>query len=615
MSPRRRELLQRLGLGLIAFCAFLFFKPLEDAYLLPQRLGLGLGALLLCLAAPPRWPAGPVAWGALGWLAWRCFCRAAADPPGSAPIWALEQLPLAVLLVFGGAALLQARLRRNLAAALLGALALASAYALLPRLGFDPFSDGGVDLGFGARVFGSLGNPDFLGGWLALLLPLALAAAWRLRGASRWLAALALALGSAALALTGARASWLAALVGMGILAWRLGGLRLDRRRLAGLGLALLLAVGGAWTLRSALPPRLAEAVDLKGESWQSRFFMGGVAWELALRHPIIGVGPGGFGPAFLERQGERLSAGEAQPWRLTFDAHDDWLQTAAESGFVGLFLWVLVFALALRAAWRRGGLEGAALAGGLAAFGVQGLFHFPWAIVPSAGLLVLGLGLAAAFESPDGAPLPRWAAAVAVALSLLAVGLFWRQSLASACLNSGVAVGLNVESRPLSLGLFAKAAALRPDDQRAWSRLAGEQLHAGRPAEAIDSLQKSLALLPGLPESWTNLCLALGQQGSLEAADEACAQAVALKPSSAEAWSNWGKVAWMRGQNALAEQRLRAGLQKAGPAVQTAFNLGALLYNAGRYPEAAQSFREVLRLDPGHAEARRLLKESTRAR
>ena len=47
MTPRRQGLCLRLGLGLLAFSALLFFKPLEDAYVLPQRVGLALAALAL----------------------------------------------------------------------------------------------------------------------------------------------------------------------------------------------------------------------------------------------------------------------------------------------------------------------------------------------------------------------------------------------------------------------------------------------------------------------------------------------------------------------------------------------------------------------------------------
>lgn len=616
---RLRQLSLRLGLGLVAFSALLFFKPLEDAYLLPQRLGLAMGAGLLALgAAGQSVPLSPLFWAGLGLFVWRLFCHAVADGASSTLHGSAQQFPQALLFVGAAVTLGRERWQRYTAAALLCSAALVSLYALLGLTGGDPFAAGAVDLGFGRRAHGSLGNPDFLGGWLAMLLPLGLAAALTAQGRLRPLAWTVFGLTGTVLLLTQARAAWLAGALGLGLAAWRLWPQWRDRRVwVAVMVLFALVGLGMAASRSRGLGSRLQEAVDARSDAWASRRFMAGVALDLALDHPLLGVGPGNFQTEYLRRQGERLSAmGDASvPYRFTADAHNDWLQTAAETGFLGLALWAAVFGLALRAAWRRGGAAGAAVAGGLAAFGVQACFHFPWAIVPSAALLLLGLGATAAWSEEEPFPLPPWPMQVAALLALLAVGLTWRQANASACLNSGVAAQASVATRALGLPLLHKAAQLDPADERAWNRLGAAQLAAGKPEDAVESFQAALQALPTLPEAWANLGLALGTAGSLEPAETVCRQAVALNPRSAEAWANLGKVVYQRGHVEEAVAIYRQGLQQAPESAPAWFNLAAILYNAKRYAEAAPAFQAVLRLDAGNVEAARLLKACRDAR
>lgn len=608
---RLRPLLVRLGLCAVAFSALLFFKPLEDAYLLPQRLGLAMGALLLALgsAGTPA-PLGLLFWLGLSVFTWRAFCHALGDGAADPLQWAGQQWPLALLFTGAAFTLGRERWQRYAAAALLGAGALVSLVALLGLSPYDPFGSGAVDLGFGHRAHGSLGNPDFLGGWLAMLLPLGLAAALSAQGRLRWGLGALVGLLFVTLMLTQARAAWLAGLAGLAVAALGLRG-RWPVAKPVAYALLAALVLGGAALGGRGLGARLSEAADPGSDAWASRRFMGSVALQVAREHPFSGVGPGNFQAEYLRRQGARLNAPGAQaiPYRYTADAHNDWLQTAAETGFAGLALWAAVFGLALRAAWRKGGAAGMAVAGGLAAFGVQACFHFPWAIVPSAGLLLLGLGAAAAWSADEARPLPAWPLQAAALLCLLAIVLQWRQAQASALLNSGVAAQASPSTRALSLPLFAKAAALNPADERAWNRLGSAQLAAGRPDDAVQSFQAALRALPTLPEAWANLGLALGTAGSLENAETMCRQALALNPRSGEAWANLGKVVYQRGRAAEAIELYRQGLQEAAPSVSAWFNLGAILYNEKRYKEAAPAFEQVLRLQPGHAEAARLLK------
>ena len=618
MNAARRGLCLRLGLGVLAFSALLFIKPLEDAYVLPQRLALALAALALLLGAG-TWalPSTPVFWLGCALFAWRGFCHVASlSAPPSLP-WLALQVPQLALFAAAAAALREPGLRVRAAQFLLAAAALGSAYALLAPLGLDPLARGAVDLGFGRRAHGSLGNPDFLGGWLAMLLPLALVAAVSARGAGRMLAGGAAALAALALALTLARGAWLAAALGC-LAALGASGFAVPWRWLAASGalvacLALgILALGQG---QAGLAGRLREAADPGSEAWSSRAFMASVALDLARERPLTGVGGGAFEIEYLRRQGQRLQSDHAQPFRLTADAHNDWIQCAAETGFPGLLLWALLFCLALAAAWRHGGAEGGAVAGALAAFGAQGCFHFPWDIVPSAGLLLLALAAAAAFAaSEDWTPpaLVRWLAMLAVA-ACLAFGL--RQAASSALLNSGTALQADPAGKVLAVPLLAASAGLGPDDERAWSRLGAARMDRGDYAGAVPPLQQALLLLPSSPDTWTNLGLSLAQTGRLPGAEAALRQALALNPRSKEAWADAANTAYQLGRPDEAMDLALRGIREAGGSAQAWFNLGAMLFNSGRLGEAGPAFEQALRLEPGYPQAAELLAKCRHAR
>jgi O-antigen ligase/cytochrome c-type biogenesis protein CcmH/NrfG len=617
MNPRSRALCLRLGLGLLAFSALLFFKSLEDAYVLPQRMGLALAALVLMAGVrDAELPFSTVFWLGLGLFAWRFFCHfCSPDAPPTLP-WLAQEIPELVLFLGAAAALREPGLRLRAAAVLLCAGALGAAYALLAPLGCDPFAGGAVDLGFGRRAHGSLGNPDFLGGWLAMLLPLALACAWSAKGKGRaWATGVAALLGLALL-LTFVRGSWAAAAVGCAV-GLAVPGFKPRWRVALPWAGGLILLAGAILVLGSGfrgLAARLGEATDLHSDAWGSRVFMAATALDLAREHPITGVGGGAFEMEYLRRQGERLWTEPSQPFRLTADAHNDWMQAAAETGFPGLLLWGALFVLALRAAWRRGGFEGAAVAGALAAFGVQGCFHFPWDIVPTAGLALLALAAAAGFAEVRSFKGPRgWPVLAALAL-VACLGLDLRQAEASALLNSGTSLQSAAGGMPLSAVLLRDSAALCPDDERAWSRLGAAQMALSDPAAAVLSYQRALQDLPSSFGDWTNLGLCLGLTKRLVGAEASLRQAVQLNPRSNEAWADLAKTEYLLGRKDEALATAQEGIAQAGGSAQAWFNLGAMLYNAGHPAQAAPAFEAALRLDPAYPEAAALLAACRRA-
>ena len=183
------------------------------------------------------------------------------------------------------------------------------------------------------RIFGTLVYPNALAGVVLLLLPGALVAVWqmttRLQNITRGvLIGVVAYMALACLYWSGSKAGWLIALV--------MGGAALLNLPVPGklkLGLVALVAAGGlagfAWKYGGYFAGGARSA--------NARFAYWKVAADTALKHPILGTGPGTFYAVY--RQNKPPGAEMA---RL---AHNDYLQQAADSGVVGLlafggFIW-----------------------------------------------------------------------------------------------------------------------------------------------------------------------------------------------------------------------------------------------------------------------------------
>ncbi len=201
----------------------------------------------------------------------------------------------------------------------------------------------------------------FAHGAVALLGP-ALGAALRAASARRrWLGAWLALLCALAVYLSFARAA-----LGAAVLVGVAAGVGLSRSwaRRAGLGGVLLLccavALAPGWRLR------LGGAAEnlLDGERAVAR----AAGWDLVRRHPVLGVGFGNYHAAALAR-----SAETQLPAQLARDAHALWLTVWAETGLLGLLLWLTWQLLLARALWRRAVAGAWPAAGALLSWGA---FH-----------------------------------------------------------------------------------------------------------------------------------------------------------------------------------------------------------------------------------------------
>ena len=172
-------------------------------------------------------------------------------------------------------------------------------------------------------------DPNELGLTLALGLPMAWYVSLSPELRAAWLWRLYLPLAVTAILLTGSRGSVVSALVGLSIIPWTLGRLRLRTK------LALYALVAGSLVLAYQVIPEasLARIASTRADIEAGYFGGRGAIWlaglEVAREHPLVGVGAGGFEEAVEPTIHQEMVA------------HNVFLSILVEDGLVGLVLFV----------------------------------------------------------------------------------------------------------------------------------------------------------------------------------------------------------------------------------------------------------------------------------
>jgi O-antigen ligase len=268
-------------------------------------------------------------------------------------------------------------------------------------------------------IWSTLGNPNHLGGFLAILLPIGLAVVLTARSPrSRWAAAVLLVVMLVELVQTTTRGAWLATAVSAIVLAALLArDLRANRRvalavggALAGFVLLALVVVIATPTLQA----RFQGLMQLGGRGTLTvRVELGRAALRMAADKPVTGFGPDTFRVAFQDHQTPHFVK-LFGPRQLANGGHNLLLNQLATQGIIGLAALVSLLVVVFRSGWRASRdapstnerLVLAACTSAVVAYVVQATFNVQqvglttlfWAL---AGLLVM----AAARDPESGGP------------------------------------------------------------------------------------------------------------------------------------------------------------------------------------------------------------------
>jgi putative inorganic carbon (hco3(-)) transporter len=317
------DILVRTGIAALPLACW---PNLEHAFSTPKLgLLLGIDLLLICLFSTRRSRTGNSAM--LAPLIWVAAVSVSVLAGSYASLESLA-LALAVTPLFW--AIASGRLEAGpLAGAIAAGSAAESAIALLQYAGLDPLRLLGwqaqVFVNPRMRVYGTLGNPDFVAAWCCATLPLSYIAVTRTRfKARRALGWGVIGLQLAAILATGSRSALLALAAQAAV--WLVCGESGWKKWLLVLPVAALaLFAPGSRAL---------------GETLHGRLYLARISASHAREIPLTGFGPGSFEPQFAKWQVEWLrihGAEEARYAGPVDHAHNDYIEFLVEYGVVGL--------------------------------------------------------------------------------------------------------------------------------------------------------------------------------------------------------------------------------------------------------------------------------------
>ena len=440
MPLRRQRVVRAGGAALVILlplcCNPLAAEPFEPAKVtlfLDTTLALALLSLvgiglerkarspLAVLRSPRAW-GGALALPTLLYAATLALATAIAPDPGRS-LWGTPDQPRGLMTLLGLIAffaLVADALRTRgqsehlVTAALLGSVPVVT-YGLAQFLGLDPLPWLSDSL---SPVLSTLGRSNFLGAYLAMLIPLTLSRVVGARG-SPWLWRYAIVLGLQVLCLwlTLARGAWLGflggSLVFLGLLAGRW------RQRALGVACILLLLLGGGLypamsalpTLRQAhtgvahgMPGPGVPLADIREASVGARLAIWRGTLHLVGERWLLGYGPGTFAEIFAAHRPADLAHYQG-PDVVVAHPHNLLLDQLASAGVAGLAAFLAVVAAFYRVALgafrqvsdRPAQATTAALLGSGTAFLIQAQFNPDVIVLSFFFWLVLALAVAAA--------------------------------------------------------------------------------------------------------------------------------------------------------------------------------------------------------------------------
>ena len=273
----------------------------------------------------------------------------------------------------------------------LGASVLVCLYGVFQLMGVFAIHQGGV------RLDATLGNAEYLAGYLLFALAIALWQAFESRGWLRYALFVLAALEAIIIYYTETRGAALALVgaVALGAVLWMVESGKKGRMYAGGVLIAVLILVGGFFVVRNTPlvqhSPTLSRLASISLADGQTRFTI----WHMALQgfeaRPVTGWGQEGFNYIFNTYYEPSMYAQE--PW---FDrAHNLFLDWLTAGGLPAFLLFVGLLVAAVVALYRNKAVSRAErilLTCALAAYAFQGLFVFDnlFTYIPLAALLAL---------------------------------------------------------------------------------------------------------------------------------------------------------------------------------------------------------------------------------
>jgi len=513
--------------------------------------------------------------------------------------------------------------------ALLVSAFLAALYGLLQYLGVvrgPTGSSGGL-----SQIISTMGNRNYLGGFLAyLLLP---AVVLVVRPRSRWvrIASILLIAFCFGMVLVVQQSGTVIALIVSAIVL--IVGVAIFRpiepiRRNRAWLLALIGTLVITFLIEAPSGP-LNSVVGLSDDEpsaistwWQRnvisvRTWDWWVGWEMFVDHPITGVGLGNYKLNFLPYKADFLASPRGASYNFYIDraaqAHNEYVQLLAELGMLGTLALLALLAVLVTAIWRRlrandegGRFDLLLYACGIVGYGIHALVSFPAHLPASTLVLVVVGGLIWSRPYGDagqfrvrltGRILKISVAAIAVVG--LVVSVFAGRDLSANLLMSKGLEQAQLGNVYGAEALFERSIVLDFAPRQTYYHLAMAQIERGAYDEAAENLERCFTRF--VDEAvYFNYANLKANAGEYDDARETISLLLASHPRQETAVKARYVVAVIEAQtgNPLEATALLEQLAKDAPSFETAYiGLGTIYQARGMIDEARAAFQKALSL------------------
>ena len=504
----------------------------------------------------------------------------------------------------------------------LGAGVFMALYGIIQSLGGDPTQ---WTTRFSSRAFSTLGNPDYLGGHLAALIPLAAVLTLRSDNRHAWLSyRLMTVLFLTCLVMTkvrGAEIAAAAAFLFIGFFFFRAWGRDLfnnNRKVILGF-LGIVLVIGCIGTLWKGNLPSLSES----RVSVDQRIAIYKTAWEMIKENPLLGIGAGQVGMVYPAYQFKPYAPSDYSnhPYVYTEHIHNEFLQFWVEGGLAGLLLFIAVLAAYGMAVQKTLAMPSVSskdrelllgVSAALVALLVQALSNFPFQIAPTA--VLFGLFLAAPLAlRPAPAPLQpfklsglQWAV-MGLALFIIAGAGLRMMGASIAYRDTAGETGLGNHNKAIYYG--GRLVSLSPHNPKAWN-IDGQALdQGGQNDAALQAFQKSLDLNPDYVENLMAMADLRAKAAQLPEALELAQRALAVTPNFVGPLWVQAYCQYQLKQYPQAAASFQQFLGYAPQSPDAWTGLGICDIHLGKKADAIQAWRKAHQLAPNNAQVIQFLK------
>ncbi len=511
-------------------------------------------------------------------------------------------------------------------------------YGFFQVLGMDHFD---WNTKFQARAFATLGNPDYLGGYLVALLPVVFVLTLRTYGQMPFL------LNKKVVPATSSQKSWfwlraVTLLLFVGLLLTRVVGSFLalglavvflvvsflfpigrdlfrKNSRFALIALGVLVVGAGAYLYRHGG----LSALSAKQASVEQRIFNYQVAWAMVKDHPWTGIGLGQVGVQYPKYQATLFAPADYpnHPFVYSDHVHNDFLQFWVEGSTVGLVLFLgvlLVYVLAAVRTFKNPEVSRenkelllASVAGLVALLG-QSLSNFPLLVAPMAvlfGLLLAAPLVLGALVPARGNPNLSGPQQAFLALGLLVVLILGTQAIAASVAMRDTIGETNAGKKELALQFADRLTQLSEEDPKAWKARAAALALAEKNDDAYAAYEKTVQLDPNDVQSLAEMAIFMVKQGKFAEALDLSDRALAIAP-------NYFGPVWTRAVCLFQLKRYEESakgfesfLAYAPNDAQTYLNVGVCYIQLHRKADAIAAWKKCYQLDPNNAQAALYLK------